>query len=197
MRRVRSWSLWREVSLSGPVSLHGGRGGVLPCHGAKWPSLPRTRQSRWERPVTLGSSGRPLVSCPGLSPDPSGFPTTLFLSSSYASNGSVYFDTVKFASSDRHSYGKLVPEAVGDQKALQEGEGEQAGDGLLEGFRPGQDSLAPGPSRAPWDAGRHLFPRDSRSFHKKEKGQDMLRHLEHSTPRARAPRAGVCGAEGT
>lgn len=43
---------------------------------------------------------------------------------SYASNGSVYFDTVKFASSERHSYGKLVPEAVGDQKALQEGEGE-------------------------------------------------------------------------
>ncbi|XP_007947463.1 cysteine--tRNA ligase, cytoplasmic [Orycteropus afer afer] len=42
----------------------------------------------------------------------------------YASNGSVYFDTVKFASSDKHSYGKLVPEAVGDQKALQEGEGD-------------------------------------------------------------------------
>lgn len=46
---------------------------------------------------------------------------------SYASNGSVYFDTVKFASSERHSYGKLVPEAVGDQKALQEGEGEEGG----------------------------------------------------------------------
>lgn len=84
--------------------------------------------------MTLGSLGRHLVRCPGLSPDPSRFPTTLFLSSSYASNGSVYFDTVKFASSDRHSYGKLVPEAVGDQKALQEGEGEQAGDGLLGGF---------------------------------------------------------------
>uniref|UniRef100_A0A452TMK6 Cysteine--tRNA ligase, cytoplasmic n=1 Tax=Ursus maritimus TaxID=29073 RepID=A0A452TMK6_URSMA len=42
----------------------------------------------------------------------------------YASNGSVYFDTAKFASSERHSYGKLVPEAVGDQKALQEGEGD-------------------------------------------------------------------------
>lgn len=37
----------------------------------------------------------------------------------------MYFDTVKFASSERHSYGKLVPEAVGDQKALQEGEGEE------------------------------------------------------------------------
>ncbi|XP_045153261.1 cysteine--tRNA ligase, cytoplasmic isoform X2 [Echinops telfairi] len=42
----------------------------------------------------------------------------------YASNGSVYFDTKKFASSPNHSYGKLVPEAVGDQKALQEGEGD-------------------------------------------------------------------------
>ncbi|XP_006893438.1 PREDICTED: cysteine--tRNA ligase, cytoplasmic [Elephantulus edwardii] len=42
----------------------------------------------------------------------------------YVSNGSVYFDTVKFASSEKHSYAKLVPEAVGDQKALQEGEGD-------------------------------------------------------------------------
>ena len=41
----------------------------------------------------------------------------------YESNGSVYFDTGKFDSSQQHSYGKLVPEAVGDQKALQEGEG--------------------------------------------------------------------------
>lgn len=42
----------------------------------------------------------------------------------YVSNGSVYFDTAKFASSEKHSYGKLVPEAVGDQAALQEGEGD-------------------------------------------------------------------------
>nr|XP_023397583.1 cysteine--tRNA ligase, cytoplasmic isoform X2 [Loxodonta africana] len=42
----------------------------------------------------------------------------------YASNGSVYFDTMNFASSEKHSYAKLVPEAVGDQKALQEGEGD-------------------------------------------------------------------------
>ncbi|XP_036284693.1 cysteine--tRNA ligase, cytoplasmic [Pipistrellus kuhlii] len=42
----------------------------------------------------------------------------------YVSGGSVYFDTVKFAASERHSYGKLVPEAVGDQQALQEGEGD-------------------------------------------------------------------------
>lgn len=42
----------------------------------------------------------------------------------YESNGSVYFDTAKFDSSPQHSYAKLVPEAVGDQKALQEGEGD-------------------------------------------------------------------------
>ncbi|KAM4630223.1 cysteine--tRNA ligase, cytoplasmic [Polymixia lowei] len=42
----------------------------------------------------------------------------------YESNGSVYFDTVKFDASQQHSYAKLVPEAVGDQKALQEGEGD-------------------------------------------------------------------------
>ncbi|XP_070687265.1 cysteine--tRNA ligase, cytoplasmic [Pempheris klunzingeri] len=42
----------------------------------------------------------------------------------YDSNGSVYFDTAKFDSSPQHSYAKLVPEAVGDQKALEEGEGD-------------------------------------------------------------------------
>uniref|UniRef100_A0A3Q2NQY4 Cysteine--tRNA ligase, cytoplasmic n=1 Tax=Fundulus heteroclitus TaxID=8078 RepID=A0A3Q2NQY4_FUNHE len=42
----------------------------------------------------------------------------------YESNGSVYFDTQKFDSSPQHSYAKLVPEAVGDQKALHEGEGD-------------------------------------------------------------------------
>ncbi|XP_056134100.1 cysteine--tRNA ligase, cytoplasmic isoform X3 [Lampris incognitus] len=42
----------------------------------------------------------------------------------YESNGSVYFDTVKFGACPHHSYAKLVPEAVGDHKALQEGEGD-------------------------------------------------------------------------
>ncbi|XP_006134961.2 cysteine--tRNA ligase, cytoplasmic isoform X2 [Pelodiscus sinensis] len=42
----------------------------------------------------------------------------------YVSNGSVYFDTMKFDATEKHSYAKLVPEAVGDQKALQEGEGD-------------------------------------------------------------------------
>lgn len=42
----------------------------------------------------------------------------------YESNGSVYFDVVAFRKSPSHTYAKLVPEAVGDLKALQEGEGE-------------------------------------------------------------------------
>ena len=37
----------------------------------------------------------------------------------------MYFDTVKFASSEKHEYAKLVPEAVGDLKALAEGEGKK------------------------------------------------------------------------
>ena len=42
---------------------------------------------------------------------------------SYESNGSVYFNTLKFSSAPNHKYAKLVPEAVGDMQALAEGEG--------------------------------------------------------------------------
>ena len=42
----------------------------------------------------------------------------------YESNGSVYFDTNRFDASEKHFYAKLVPEAVGDNKALAEGEGD-------------------------------------------------------------------------
>ena len=42
---------------------------------------------------------------------------------SYASNGSVYFDTAHFDDSSDHFYAKLVPEAVGDLTALHDGEG--------------------------------------------------------------------------
>lgn len=42
----------------------------------------------------------------------------------YESNGSVYFDTIKFGSGGKHAYARLVPEAVGDLDALAEGEGE-------------------------------------------------------------------------
>ena len=111
-----------EVSLSRPRSAHAAalvsRSRVCTAHS---PCGAREFQV-----VTLCSgSGRSL----GLSH----FPAIPFLFCSYASNGSVYFDTVKFASSEKHSYGKLVPEAVGDQRALQEGEGKQRG---WRGLRP-------------------------------------------------------------
>ena len=41
----------------------------------------------------------------------------------YPANGSVYFDTAGYAASKRHTYGKLVPENVGNTEALAEGEG--------------------------------------------------------------------------
>ncbi|XP_036903675.1 cysteine--tRNA ligase, cytoplasmic [Sturnira hondurensis] len=80
----------------------------------------------------------------------------------YVSNGSVYFDTVKFSSSEGHSYGKLVPEAVGDQKALHEGEGDLSvsADRLSEKHSPNDFALwkasKPGePSwPCPWGKGR-------------------------------------------
>ena len=34
----------------------------------------------------------------------------------YEANGSVYFDTIKFGSSDKHAYARLVPEAIGDME---------------------------------------------------------------------------------
>lgn len=42
---------------------------------------------------------------------------------SYEAGGSVYFDTNKFSQAENHYYAKLVPEAYGDSKALEEGEG--------------------------------------------------------------------------
>ncbi|XP_042216553.1 cysteine--tRNA ligase, cytoplasmic-like [Homarus americanus] len=41
----------------------------------------------------------------------------------YESNGSVYFDVGKFDAEPNHYYAKLVPEAYGNQEALEEGEG--------------------------------------------------------------------------
>lgn len=38
-------------------------------------------------------------------------------------SGSVYFNTVAFNNHELHKYGKLTPEAIGDQTALNEGEG--------------------------------------------------------------------------
>lgn len=42
----------------------------------------------------------------------------------YESNGSVYFDVCEFDHREGHYYAKLVPEAYGDVKSLQEGEGD-------------------------------------------------------------------------
>ncbi|XP_053720307.1 cysteine--tRNA ligase, cytoplasmic isoform X1 [Synchiropus splendidus] len=78
----------------------------------------------------------------------------------YESNGSVYFDTAKFDSSAKHSYGKLVPEAIGDQKALQEGEGDLSVDRV--GDKKSQNDFAlwkaskPGEPTwdSPWGKGR-------------------------------------------
>lgn len=41
----------------------------------------------------------------------------------YESNKSVYFDVAAFNSQPNHHYAKLVPEAYGDSKSLQDGEG--------------------------------------------------------------------------
>jgi len=43
----------------------------------------------------------------------------------YEANVSVYFDTIKFGSSGKHAYARLVPEAIGDMEALAEGEGKK------------------------------------------------------------------------
>ncbi|GLG93420.1 Uncharacterized protein GBIM_00837 [Gryllus bimaculatus] len=42
----------------------------------------------------------------------------------YESNGSVYFDVAGFDARKNHHYAKLVPEAYGDCKSLQDGEGD-------------------------------------------------------------------------
>ncbi|BFG06432.1 cysteine--tRNA ligase cytoplasmic [Drosophila madeirensis] len=42
----------------------------------------------------------------------------------YAANSSVYFDVNGFDRKEKHHYAKLVPEAYGDTKSLQEGEGD-------------------------------------------------------------------------
>ncbi|XP_077475928.1 cysteine--tRNA ligase, cytoplasmic-like isoform X2 [Stigmatopora argus] len=74
----------------------------------------------------------------------------------YESNGSVYFNTAKFDGSLHHSYAKLVPEAVGDQKALQEGEGDLSisADRLNEKRSPNDFALwkASKPGEPSWDS---------------------------------------------
>uniref|UniRef100_A0A8C9ASS9 Cysteine--tRNA ligase, cytoplasmic n=1 Tax=Prolemur simus TaxID=1328070 RepID=A0A8C9ASS9_PROSS len=121
--------------------------------------LPKFWEGEFHRDMAALNVSVPAVSVSGSVRPPPPIP---FLFSSYVSNGSVYFDTVKFASSEKHSYGKLVPEAVGDQKALQEGEGDLSvtADRLSEKRSPNDFALwkasKPGePSwPCPWGKGR-------------------------------------------
>lgn len=73
----------------------------------------------------------------------------------YESNGSVYFDVCKF-NSNNHHYAKLVPEAVGDKKALHEGEGDLSisEDRLKEKQNPGDFALwkSSKPGEPAWDS---------------------------------------------
>ncbi|ODM96238.1 Cysteine--tRNA ligase, cytoplasmic [Orchesella cincta] len=72
----------------------------------------------------------------------------------YESNGSVYFDVVAFRETPAHTYAKLVPEAVGDVKALQEGEGELTVDRDTEKRAPADFALwkASKPGEPSWDS---------------------------------------------
>ncbi|XP_017472850.1 PREDICTED: cysteine--tRNA ligase, cytoplasmic [Rhagoletis zephyria] len=80
----------------------------------------------------------------------------------YEANGSVYFDVNAFDKQEKHHYAKLVPEAYGDTKSLQEGEGDLsiAADRLSEKRSPNDFALwktskAGEPSwESPWGRGR-------------------------------------------
>eukprot|EP00055_Hartaetosiga_balthica_P011508 m.52525 g.52525 ORF g.52525 m.52525 type:complete len:610 (+) comp7623_c0_seq2:1772-3601(+) len=76
----------------------------------------------------------------------------------YESNGSVYFDTPKYATSSVHTYAKIKPEAVGDIAALADGEGALAHEGekksprdfaLWKASKPGEPAWD-----SPWGQGR-------------------------------------------
>lgn len=72
----------------------------------------------------------------------------------YESNGSVYFDTPSFDQSEGHFYAKLVPESVGDSKALAEGEGDLSKDKVTEKKSPIDFALwkASKPGEPSWDS---------------------------------------------
>ncbi|XP_055855572.1 cysteine--tRNA ligase, cytoplasmic [Episyrphus balteatus] len=80
----------------------------------------------------------------------------------YAANGSVYFDVNGFDRKNNHHYAKLVPEAYGDTKSLQEGEGDLslADDRLSEKRSPNDFALWKASKAgepfwdSPWGSGR-------------------------------------------
>lgn len=53
-----------------------------------------------------------------------------FLTCSYESEGSVYFDTYQFHNTHPHVYGKLRPEAIGNLDLMAEGEGGLASEAI-------------------------------------------------------------------
>ncbi|CAG9090789.1 unnamed protein product [Plutella xylostella] len=77
----------------------------------------------------------------------------------YESNGSVYFSVSEFDGKEKHHYARLVPEAYGDTKSLQEGEGDLSDDtaekrspndfALWKRSKSGEPSWA-----SPWGLGR-------------------------------------------
>lgn len=76
----------------------------------------------------------------------------------YEADGSVYFDVSRFDACEHHHYAKLVPEAYGDAKQLDEGEGDL---GAKQGKRAATDfalwkSSKPGEPAwpSPWGQGR-------------------------------------------
>ncbi|KAJ2950710.1 hypothetical protein O0L34_g8970 [Tuta absoluta] len=77
----------------------------------------------------------------------------------YEANGSVYFNVSEFDGREKHHYARLVPEAYGDMKSLQEGEGDLS-DETAEKRSPNDFALwkrskAGEPSwESPWGAGR-------------------------------------------
>ncbi|CAH0397272.1 unnamed protein product [Chilo suppressalis] len=77
----------------------------------------------------------------------------------YESNGSVYFNVCEFDNRENHHYARLVPEAYGDTKSLQEGEGDLTDDTAEKrspnDFALWKRSKAGEPSwDSPWGAGR-------------------------------------------
>ncbi|XP_032511957.2 cysteine--tRNA ligase, cytoplasmic [Danaus plexippus] len=77
----------------------------------------------------------------------------------YESNGSVYFNVSEFDGKDKHYYARLVPEAYGDNKSLQEGEGDltdsTAEKRSLNDFALWKQSKTGEPSwESPWGRGR-------------------------------------------
>lgn len=48
----------------------------------------------------------------------------------YESNGSVYFNVIKYSQDDKHTYAKLSPSSVGNMELIKEGEGSLTAEGV-------------------------------------------------------------------